>query len=190
MYNPRKSVGSALAVVAVLAGTFYWIGFPSSHTVPRDYEECANEAKANISTAEYSRQIEDCSARFAGRRKLGGGYTYFDFMQNRSFDIAGPNPTADERKQIDLSYMEFLRAQRQEILSSDFAKAKADREQAALEAEKNIGPPLALTPKVPLPVRRPAVERSKICDDGSLSCGWAKLSAAVRSAFASSNTTR
>jgi hypothetical protein len=47
-------------------------------------------------------------------------------MQNRSFDIAGPNPTADERKQVDFCYMEFLRAQRQEVLSSDLAKAKAD----------------------------------------------------------------
>lgn len=193
MYNPGKGVGSTLAVasVAVLAASFYWIGYPSSHAVARDYEECAIEAKANTaSTAEYSREIEACSARFAGRRKLGGGYSYFDFMQNRSFDIAGPNPTADERKQIDLSYMEFLRAQRQEILSSDFAKAKADREQGALEAEKTVGAPLALTPKVPLPVKRPVVERSKICEAGSLACGWAKLSAAVRSAFASSNTNR
>ena len=194
MYNPGKSVGVALAVacVAVLAGAFYWIGDPSSPTVARDYEDCANEAQANIaSTAEYSRQIQECSARFAGRRKVGGGYTYFDFMQNRSFDIAGPNPTADERKQIDISYMEFLRAQRQESLSSYLAKTKADREQAALEAaEKNVGPPVMLTPKVPLPVKRPVVERSKACEDGSLSCGWAKLSAAVRSAFASSNTNR
>src|SRR5262249_53755819 len=98
---------------------------------------------------------------------------------------------ADERKQIDLSYMEFLRAQRQEILSSDLAKTKADREQADLDAaQQNVGPPLVLSPKVPLPVKRPVVERPKLCDAGSLSCGWAKLSAAVRSAFASSNTNR
>jgi hypothetical protein len=36
-----------------------------------------------------------------------------------------------------------------------------------------------------LPMKRQAVERSKPCEDGSLSCGWAKFSAAVRDAFAS-----
>jgi hypothetical protein len=59
----------------------------------------------------------DCSARFAGRRKLGGGYTYFDFMQDRSFDIAHPNPTAEERSRIDREYVHFLDMQRR--LSDD-----------------------------------------------------------------------
>ena len=95
--------------MAVLAGAFYWIGYPGPQTVAQDYEECANEAQAHIASATgRSRQIVDCSARFAGRRNVGGGYAYFDFMQNCIFDIVGPNPTADERKQIDLAYVEFL----------------------------------------------------------------------------------
>ena len=84
--------------------------------------------------------------------------------------------------------MEFLGAQRREMLLSELAKAQANQEQVAVDRE-NAGTPLALTPKIPLPVKRPVVERSKPCEDGSLSCGWAKLSAAVRNAFASSADT-
>ena len=60
--------------------------------------------------------MTSCNARFAGRRKEGGGYTYYDFMQNRHFDILGPNPTAEERKQIDRQYIGFLDAQRREAI--------------------------------------------------------------------------
>jgi hypothetical protein len=64
-------------------------------------------------------------------------------MQNRTFYIAGPNPNTDERKRIDSAYMEFLGAQRREMLSSDLAKQLADREQAAVEAApQDVGPPL------------------------------------------------
>ena len=42
--------------------------------------------------------LAECNAKFAGRRKPGGGYTYFDFMQNRSFDIAGPEPDAAKNR--------------------------------------------------------------------------------------------
>jgi hypothetical protein len=190
MYRLGKSAGCALAIasLALLTGTAAWIGYGTSGPrVARDYEECADEAKiAAPSEAEYSKLIMHCGERFAGRRKAGGGYAYFDFMQNRTFDIAGPNPSTDERRQIDGAYMEFLGAQRREMLSLDLAKQRADREQAALEAVPQDGSPLVLTPKVPLPVKRPVVERTKSCEEGSLSCGWAKLSAAVRKAFASS----
>ena len=192
MHKPVKGAGWGLAIVAVLAlptVATVQLGYRSSEPhVAKDYEERAEEARSNTSSSvEYSKLITHCGERFAGRRKAGGGYTYFDFMQNRTFDIAGPNPTEDERKQIDRSYMEFLGAQRREMLLSDLAKAQANQEQAALDpARQNAGAPLALTPKIPLPAKRPVVERSKICEDGSLSCGWAKLSTAVRNAFASS----
>ena len=193
MYRLSRSVGFALAVAssAVLAGAFAWKSYSSSSvSVARDYEECEAHAKSD-SAAEYSTQIAGCSVRFAGRRKAGGGYTYFDFMQNRSFDIAGPNPTEEERKQIDRSYMEFLSAQRQEILSADLAKIKSAQEQAAFErAPGDLHQPLNLVPKIPLPVKRPAIQASKGCEDGSLSCSLAKLSAAVRNAFASTNANR
>jgi len=176
-----------MACLALLAGASAWIG-SSAPRVANDYENCAEEAQANAtSNIEYSKLITHCGERFAGRRKAGGGYAYFDFMQNRSFDLAGPNPTDDERKRIDRSYMEFLGAQRREMLLSDLAKAQANLEQAGLDrAQQGAGPPLTLTPKIPLPAKRPPTQHAKACEDGSLSCSWAKLSAAVRSAFASS----
>ena len=180
--SARRNI--AVAVLILLAGAALWRSWLPNDT--KDYEDCAEEAQSKASSkAEYSKLISHCSERFAGRRKAGGGYTYFDFMQNRTFDIAGPNPTEDERKQIDRAYMQFLAGQRKEMLSSVLAKALADQEQASLP-HQDIGSPLVLTPKIPLPSKRPSAERSKSCEDGSLSCAWARLSAVVRSAFASS----
>jgi hypothetical protein len=191
MYVLGKSARSAIAIasLALLAGASAWIGYGGSGpSVAKDYEECADEAKTNASSdAEYSQLIMHCGERFAGRRKAGGGYAYFDFMQNKTFDIAGPNPTDSERKQIDHSYMEFLGATRREMFLSELMKAQANQEQASLDrSRQGPGVPSALPPKIPLPAKRPVVERSKSCEEGSLSCSWAKLSAAVRDAFASS----
>ena len=60
---------------------------------PSDFEECADVAEKAASREAKRTALSECNAKFAGRRKPGGGYTYFDFMQNRSFDIAGPNPS-------------------------------------------------------------------------------------------------
>jgi hypothetical protein len=138
--------------------------------------------------------LTDCSARFAGRRKAGGGYTYYDFMQDRKFDIAGPNPTAEERKEIDREYMGFLDAQRREAVSAELAKRQNEQLRADLEsARQPAGPPMVLTPLAspPTAAKRP-VDRSKStrCEDGSLSCSWEKFSAALRNAFASSSKTK
>ncbi len=77
------------------------IGYGSSGArVAQDYEECADEAKTNASSdIEYTNLVTRCGERFVGRRKSGGGYTYFDFMQNKTFDIAGPNPTESKAAQ-------------------------------------------------------------------------------------------
>jgi hypothetical protein len=192
MYRLGKSAGWALAIasVALLAGASAWIGYGTAGPrVVQDYEQCADEAKTEaFSDTEYSNLMTHCGERFAGRRKSSGGYTFFDFMQNKSFDIAGPNPTEAERKQIDRSYIEFLATTRREAVLSELMKAQADFEEAGIDrSRQNVGAPLALIPKIPLPAKRPVAEHSKTCDDGSLSCGWAKLSAAVRNAFASSN---
>ena len=191
MFQLGKGTVWGLAIVAVAACVsaamvqFYY--HRNSETgAAKDYEECAEEAKAkSFSSIEYNKLITHCGESFAGRRKPGGGYTYFDFMQNRIFHIAGPNPTENERKEIDRAYIEFLGRKGRELLLSDLAKAMADQEQATF-ARKDVGPPLVLTPKIPLPAKRPSVERAKSCEDGSLSCSWAKLSAAVKNAFASS----
>ena len=65
---------------------------------PADFEECADAAEKAATKEDKTAQLSECNAKFAGRRKPGGGYTYFDFMQNRNFDIAGPNPTPEEQK--------------------------------------------------------------------------------------------
>jgi hypothetical protein len=167
----------------------------SGPQVAKDFEECQAKAETSSSEAARSAEINQCGERFAGRRKPGGGYAYYDFMQNRTFDIAGPNPSEEERKQIDRSYVEFLGAQRQEIRSSELAKQRSDQELAAFEQTRQAAvdpppsPPVSIE-KIPLPVKRPLVERSRACEDGSLSCSWAKLSAAVKNAFASSPRTK
>jgi hypothetical protein len=115
-------------------------------------------------------------------------------MQDRKFDIAGPNPTAEERKEIDREYMGFLDAQRREAVSAELAKRQNEQLRADLEsARQPAGPPMVLTPLAspPTAAKRP-VDRSKStrCEDGSLSCSWEKFSAALRNAFASSSKTK
>src|SRR3984957_7233791 len=159
----------------------------------RDFEQCVEAIGANSSfTHERGIAMTGCNARFAGRRKPGGGYSYYDFMQGRSFDIAGPNPTAEERKQIDRKYIAFLDAQRQEAVSAELAKKQDEQLRADLEtARQPAGPPVILMPKNPSsPVVKRPTGRSKTtrCEDNSLACGWLNLSAVVKDAFASSKT--
>jgi hypothetical protein len=181
----------ALALVALVVSWLAFRGQPSQ--AARDFEECVGQVQANApSDDERGALMTACSARFAGRRKPGGGYTYYDFMQDRKFDIAGPNPTAEERKQIDHVYMGFLDVQRREAVSAEWAKSRIGLLGADLEsAGQSVGPPLILTPRnsIPLPAKRPA-DRSKSahCEDGSLTCSWAKFSSVVKNALASSKT--
>jgi hypothetical protein len=62
--------------------------------------------------------IAQCDKQFVGRRKIGGGYTYYDFLQNRHFDIAGPNPTPNELKHFDEEYTLYLDTQRREAAAA------------------------------------------------------------------------
>jgi len=181
---------------ALLALVVLWLGFRGSPPQPaRDFEECVELVQAKPpSNDERGALMTDCNARFAGRRKAGGGYIYYDFMQDRKFDIAGPNPTAEERKQIDREYMGFLDAQRREAVSAELAKRQNEQLRADMEsARQSVGPPMVLTPtnSAPTAAKR-SVDRSKStrCEDGSLSCSWAKFSAVVKNAFASSSKTK
>jgi hypothetical protein len=192
-----KTYVLASIALVLLALVGLWLGTGGSpFQSARDFEECVEQVEAKASPKiERGRLLTDCNARFAGRRKPGGGYTYYDFMQDRKFDIAGPNPTAEERKQIDRAYMGFLDVQQREAVSAELANRQNERLRASLEsARQQAAAPLALRPtnsfSPPLPVKRP-VDRSKSahCEDGSLSCSWAKLSAAVKNAFASSPKT-
>jgi hypothetical protein len=53
------------------------------------------------------------------------------------FDIAGPNPTAEERKEIDRAYMGFLDAQRREAVSAELAKRQNEQLRADLESARH-----------------------------------------------------
>ncbi len=178
----------ALVVTAVL---WLWLGESLSRSAA-DYEECIEQV--DLRSVPKEGGAAQCGVLFAGRRKPGGGYTYYDFMQNKSFDIAGPNPSAEELKEIDRQYMAFLDEQRRDAVSSDLAKRRTDQLEAELERTlQPVGPPIIITPRNPnsAGAARPA-DRSKLarCDDGSLSCSWARFSAAMRRAFASSAKTK
>lgn len=103
---------------------------------PVDFEECAADAERNATSSEdKGSQLAACEARFAGRRKPGGGYTYYDFMQNRHFDIAGPNPTTQEQRHIDEQYAAFLKDQRRSIIAAAFFRKRQQVEQAPATLE-------------------------------------------------------
>src|SRR5216684_5849517 len=105
---------------------------------PADFEECADKAEKAATREEKASQLVECNAKFAGRRKPGGGYTYFDFMQNRSFDIVGPNPTPEEQKYIDQQYTVFLDKQRRSFIAAALTakqEQQDQQEQASLRNE-------------------------------------------------------
>ena len=96
---------------------------------PVDFEECADVAEKAKTREEKTSALAECNAKFAGRRKPGGGYTYYDFMQDRTFDIAGPNPTPEEQKKIDEQYTAYLEKQRRNNIAG-----RADGEATATTA--------------------------------------------------------
>lgn len=146
---------------------------------PADFEECADIAEKAAKEARTA-ALSECNAKFAGRRKLGGGYSYFDFMQNRNFDIAGPNPTPEEQRQIDEQYTAYLDDQRQSSIAAAFA-AKQQQQQASLkrEAEK--------TPTTTGSAGKPQTAASDVkrikptgCAPQSFSCEWPRLSEGIK----------
>src|SRR6201994_1158031 len=118
---------------------------------PADFEDCADAAEKSPSKQEKATALAVCNAKFAGRRKPGGGYTYYDFMQDRSFDIAGPNPTAEEQKHIDEQYTVYLESQRRSTIAAAFAASQQQQWQTALKSA---------APKVPLPQERPKQQQA------------------------------
>ncbi len=142
-----RGAGLPVAVIAALvllcplrASAQWW------SRAPADFEDCAEAAGKTESKEARTAALAECNAKFAGRRKVGGGYTYYDFMQDRSFDIAGPNPSAEEQKHIDEQYTVYLENQRRSTIAAAFAA----KQQQQLQV-----PPKSDAPKVPLPQQRP-----------------------------------
>jgi len=147
------------------------------HRAPVDFEECAEAAEKLATKEEKSAALAECNAKFAGRRKPGGGYSYYDFMQDRSFDIAGPNPTPEEQRRIDEQYTAYLENQRRSNIAAAFVKQQQLKlEQTSLRSETTT------TEKIPIPQARPKVlqqagdPRGRNCPQHSFSCEWPKLS--------------
>jgi hypothetical protein len=184
MIKTKWFLAASMAAFAIVSG---WLWYQlSAPSVARDFEECAEQAEA-ASVAQRTTFLTDCGARFAGRRKPGGGYSYYDFMQDRSFDIVGPNPTPDERKQIDREYMKYLDSARLDILSAELAQQQNHIPVADLsDTPPAIGRPIVLTSSA-----KSAANRSKDppapCLEAALACSWEKVTSAVRSAFASTS---
>jgi hypothetical protein len=96
-------------------------------------------------------------------------------MQDRSFDIAGPNPTPQEQKYIDDQYSLYLEKQRRNNIEAAFSAQQQQEqqqlEQASLQSET--------TEHVPIPAQRPKVlaqHTKPPCVKGLFSCEWPKLS--------------
>ena len=186
-------VASRRAALVVAAAGFFLLA--PSHAqaqwwkrAPVDFEACADAAEKATTKSEKTAALADCNAKFAGRRKAGGGYSYYDFLQDRTFDIAGPNPTPEEQKKIDESYTAYLANQRRSNEAAQAAarqqreqQEQARQQQVALRTEvERVSVPVA---RVPVPVERPKVQQSVSprpkgapCTKGSFSCEWPRLS--------------
>ena len=153
---------------------------------PADFEDCDDRAEKAPTKEERTSKLAECHAKFAGRRKPGGGYAYFDFMQNRHFDIAGPNPTPEEQKKIDEEYIVYLDRERRSTIAAAFTARQLQLQQASLKTEGV---------RVPVPRENPARQaaatgdlrsgdlrsraRTGNCAKGSFSCEWPRLSEGI-----------
>jgi hypothetical protein len=177
--RPSAIVVAALAGCVVLtplrAQAQWWRG------APVDFEECADKAEKAATKEDRTAALAECNSKFAGRRKPGGGYTYYDFMQDRTFDIAGPNPTPDEQKKIDEQYTAYLESQRRDTITAAFA-AKQQQQQPVQQGVQQVSLHTE-TEKIPMPVASPVKQAARIkasnCAKSSFSCEWPRLSEGI-----------
>ena len=180
---PRKSVLLIAAIAGCAALTPLCAHAQWWSRGPADFEECADIAEKAASKEARTSALAECNAKFAGRRKPGGGYTYFDFMQNRSFDIAGPNPTPQEQKQIDQQYIAHLDRQRRSTAAAEFtAKQQLEQlQQATFRTETEKTPLPREKPNKPPAATNDLRSRTKTanCAQHSFSCEWPRLSESI-----------
>jgi hypothetical protein len=176
---------AACAVLAPVSANAQWW-----RSAPKDFEDCADLAEKAKTKEDKTAQLADCNAKFAGRRKAGGGYSYYDFMQDRSFDIAGPNPTPDEQKTIDQEYTVYLEKQRRSSIVAAFNAKQLQQQEKRQEKPEDQQPqrPRQLrqvtlrsdTERVPVPLASPVKQAARVraaqCAKNSFSCEWPRLS--------------
>ena len=166
-------IGSSVVAPLSAQAQWWW-------RAPADFEDCADNAEKASSKEEKKSQLSQCNSKFAGRRKPGGGYTYFDFMQNRSFDIAGPNPTAAEQKKIDEQYTVFLDQERQSRMAAEVTLKQQVLQQVSLRNEKVPLPTQAPNKRQPPPSEIRPRPKPANCAQPSFSCDWPRLSEGVK----------
>ncbi len=170
-------IGLGVALSPVRSYAQWWKFY-----TPKDFEECSQSAEQpGLSKDTQAKILSECDSKFAGRRKAGGGYTYFDFTQNRHFDIAGPNPTQQELKRMDQEYLAYLEANRQTAVNPANAEQAiaAINKQIKLVSYQKVAPP-KVTVKQPVAANRLRVRKDAVCKNDALSCGWAKITTTVQ----------
>jgi hypothetical protein len=157
---------SLLVLAFCVVGGIAWVTVPKwfQHGT-QDFEQCSEQAEMNSSSKnELKTLLAECDKQFVGRRKAGGGYTYYDVLQNRQFDIAGPNPSREELKYFDEQYTLYLEAQKREMDAA--SSAEQHNQIIQLDSKNDLvvgsisppGPPIVITPSaVPIPRARSSV---------------------------------
>jgi hypothetical protein len=179
------AVTGGLVVLAPVRGDAQWW-----RSAPVDFESCADVAEKANTKEEKTAKLAECNAKFAGRRKPGGGYTYYDFMQDRTFDIAGPNPTPEEQKKIDEQYTAYLERERRSHIAAALAAKQQQPEQPPAHEWQQVSlrseqapPPPAEIERVPVPVASPLKQAARIraaqCAKNQFSCEWPRLSESI-----------
>ena len=183
------ATGSLLVLAPARSDAQWW------RSAPVDFETCADAAEKSKTREEKTAALAECNAKFAGRRRAGGGYTYYDFMQDRTFEIAGPNPTPEEQKKIDEQYTVYLERERRNHIAAALAakqKQQGQPEQPQAQPAQEVqqvslrteqASALAETEKVPVPVASPVKQAARIraanCAKNSFSCDWPRLSESI-----------
>lgn len=174
------AVGALYVLAPVAADAQWW------RSAPHDFESCADVAEKEKTKEDKTAKLADCNAKFAGRRKAGGGYTYYDFMQDRTFDIAGPNPTPEEQKKIDEQYTAYLERERRNHLAAMQAAKLQQPEQPPVQDIQPVAyhaepaPSPVETERVPIPIASPVKQAARLraahCAKNQFSCEWPRLS--------------
>lgn len=177
----------ALALLVLLTGLAIMSSPMQAHAewwrlyTPKDFEACSQAAEQpGLSKDAQAKIISECDSKFAGRRKASGGYTYFDFMQNRHFDIAGPNPTQQELKRMDQEYLAYLETNPEppaDVADAGQAIAAITNQMKPTGYQKQAQP---VAVKQPVAASRARARKEAACKGDALSCGWAKITTTVK----------
>lgn len=104
--------------------------------LPKDYEDCIESAANRAKSKEaLTILVSACGSKFVGRRSPRGGYTYYDSRQNRTFAIAGPNPSRDEWASIEKAYSQYFDDLAKEEEANRLFLAEQQRQQLAAQEQ-------------------------------------------------------